>query len=575
MAERPKTTEEILAAPDAFKAACARATATFQKIEGVRSVGYGLKQTGGQFGTELAIIVFVREKKPVEALAPAERVPPVFEGYRTDVRVVPLRRTGACDNTTKYSTIQGGIQIANAGEQVGNTIFGEAGTLGCVVRRRNDAGRENVYVLSAAHVLYAKGHGAKDNIYHPDSGGETLGPILDGGAFRNISWTPGGGVAAIDTFSDCAIARLDLDSTCCGSTCTQDKTAYAESIIDLVDVTPTEAGAGASQHVANCITDVRNVIGDLAFARGEVVTKVGRTTGKTQGTCVGVTVPVDMPDPFNPTGPHVHCANCIEIAFDPAQLNCQNHAYFSEHGDSGSLVLDAQNRAVGLLFGGPEANKVPPDPPGTSSTACHIVPVLDHLGICIPCKAGATKHGSALATDGSGLAPIPLAPAQSTLPVGQIVFTADGAAPGGDPQTLPTVTAPVPVNEEEVRRMRAHLEEFRKTRIGPPLHEVFGEVRKEIGYLIRNVRPVKAAWARHQGPAYFAHILNHIAGHTPTIPHEVKGVTRRALLMRMREVLSIHGSNPLNCALAEYGDEVLAMLTFEGCDSVADCIAWI
>jgi hypothetical protein len=43
----------------------------------------------------------------------------------------------------------------------------------------------------------------------------------------------------------------------------------------------------------------------------------------------------------------------------------------------------------------------------------------------------------------------------------------------------------------------------------------------------------------------------------------------------MREVLSDHGSNPLRRALAKYGDAVLEMLTFEGCDGVADVIAWI
>ena len=39
--------------------------------------------------------------------------------------------------------------------------------------------------------------------------------------------------------------------------------------------------------------------------------------------------------------------------------------------------------------------------------------------------------------------------------------------------------------------------------------------------------------------------------------------------------MSIHGSNPLQRALAEHGDAVLAMLTFEGSDSLADIVAWI
>lgn len=571
MAEQPKTTEEILAAPEAFKAAVERARRTFTKIEGVVGVGYGSRQVAGRFEKELAIVVFVRQKKPVESLAPAERIPPVFEGYRTDVRIVPMQQLQACDNTEKYATLQGGIQITNEGQRVGDTLQLELGTLGCIVRRRTDSARENVFVLSNAHVMYAKGRGPKDNLYHPTPGAETIGAIQEGGAFRLISWTPGPAVPARDTFIDCAIARLNLDSTCCGSTCTKDKTSFAESIIDLVQVTPMDAGSGAAQHVANRIADVRDVSNDLAFANSSPVTKVGRTTGKTQGICVGVTHGMFVADPFTAGNPQLHALNCIEIAFDPTQTNCKGNAYFSEHGDSGSIVLDAQNRAIGILSTGPIAGA----PPGSSSFACHIGAVLDHLGICIPCNAGATGHGSSLATDGSGLAPVAVAPAQSTLPAGQVVFLADGATLHTAPQGLPTVATPVPVNEEEVRRMRAHLEEFRQTRIGPPLHEVFGEVRKEIGYLVRNVRPVKVAWARHQGPAYLAHVLNHIAGHTPGIPHEVKGVTRRALLLRMREVLSVHGSNPLNRALAEYGDVVMEMLTFEGCDSVADLIAWI
>lgn len=92
---------------------------------------------------------------------------------------------------------------------------------------------------------------------------------------------------------------------------------------------------------------------------------------------------------------------------------------------------------------------------------------------------------------------------------------------------------------------------------------------------MRNARPVKVAWNRHRGPAFFAHVLNHLAGHADRVPHEVQGITRRALLVRMREVLSAHGSNPLRHALEQYGDYLLEMLTREECDSVENCIAWL
>ena len=578
MAE-PRTTADIRAEPEAFQAACARAAVAFGRIPGVISVGYGLKQTEGSFGDELAIVVFVNEKLPAPALPPAERIPPLFEGYRTDVRVVLEPRLLACDNTAKYATIQGGIQIANKGVTVGNTTSVELGTLGCIVRRRNHSGRENVYMLSNSHVMYAMGQGPGDAVTHPDPhNGTGLGPITEGGCFRNIVWPPGTPPPnplpdpthpdappnhTNETFIDCAMARLDLDS-CCG--CTKDSVAFAESIIDLVTVTQPDAGRGDPVHAANRIADVRDVYNDLPFV-GQVVTKVGRTTGKTQGKCVSVSTPVRIDDAFDTNVPPAKILgyNCLEIVPDPpGTLNCKGHALFSEKGDSGSVVLDAQRRVVALLFGGLDGSSVPPPPPNSSSTAAHIVPVLDHLGICIPCAAGATGHGSTLATDGSGLAPMPLPVGQSKL-TSQLDFLGAGAQP--------TAMAPVPLDEAQARRMHALLEGFRATELGRPLYAAIDTFRRELGYLVRNLRPVKVVWGRHQGPAWLALFLNHIAGHTATIPHEIKGITRRALLERMRAVLDEYGSNPLRDALARHGDCVLDLLTAEGSDSLADVVA--
>lgn len=572
----PKTTAEILADQEAFKAAYVRATGAFMKIDGVVSVGYGLKQTAGEFGEIFAIVVFVHEKKPEDAVAPADRIPPVFEDYPTDVRVMPHRTVQVCDNAQKYSTIQGGMQICNPGASTGTGTSFSAGTLGCIVRRRNHSGRENVYMLSNAHVWYAGGHGAGDNALHPGPNDQSLGPIQEGGAFRNTTWTPSSALpptvpprAPLTTFIDCAIARLDLDS-CCG--CTKDATAFSESIIDLVSATSTTAGRNDPANDANRIIDVHDVSDDLAFAAGSPVKKVGRTTGLTNGTCVGINHGFFVSDPFNPTGPQVHALNCIEISVPNAQVFCSRTGYFSDKGDSGSVILDAQNRIIGLLTAGPDGTKTPPDPPGTTTFACHILPVLDHLGICVPCKAGAASYGygASLATDGSGLAPIPLPSTQSQL-TSQISFLADGASG----RAQPTAMAPVPLDEAQGQRMHALLDEFRATQLGRPLYAVIDSLRRELGYLVRNVRPVKVVWGRHQGPAWLTHFLNHIAGHTATIPHEIKGITRHALLVQMREVLNAYGSNALRDALAEHGDVVLDMMTCEGCDSLADVVAWI
>ena len=557
MTEPVKDNARIAADHEAFQAAYARARQAFGQIDGVIGVGFGLKQTGGDFKDDIAIVVFVGEKKPDADLSPAERIPTSFEGYRTDVRIAPRVRPGACDNTATYSTIQGGIQITPKGTTTApNTIVFNDGTLGCIVRRRNDASRENVYVLSNKHVMHTPTSGVDDYVYHPYGPGaenkdsNTLGPVQRGGVYGDVPFVVTPGSPPQNFFIDCAIARLDIDSKCCGSTCTKDKTKYDTTIIDLQVGTPN----------ANTLSDVRSVIGLETFA-GATVVKVGRTTGKTFGRVVGVHT--DFPclgDPSVPGSANFTAHNGLEIEFLPtsgAPQNCKGHTWFAETGDSGSIVVDEQGAVVGII------SQVP-DPlhagPNDTAIACHIVPVLDQLGICIPCTTG-TSHGSSRATDGSGLQPVRHADAAG--PDGQIEFGLEEV-----------VSVPVrQVTDAEAARMRELLAAFRQTAIGRDLHDTFGDVRREIGYLVRNVKRVTIAWHKHQGPAFLAHALNHVAGETSRVPREVNGVTRHALLLRMREVLYQHGSNPLRAALDTYGDRLLAM--DEHCDTVAECLAWL
>jgi hypothetical protein len=319
------------------------------------------------------------------------------------------------------------------------------------------------------------------------------------------------------------------------------------------------------------ITDVNDVrFGQPAIdIIGKQVFKVGRTTGRTVGLVRSISAPAGVPaNP--PTGTLAFTAdNTIEIDFDATttanHLNCKGHAWFTEHGDSGALIVDGQGRAIGLVSLGPPLAPPPAPNPPQPSHACHIVPILDILGICIQCATG-TSHGSSRATGGSGVAPAATSPADSTLPSGQIVFTASRV------ETLPGVT-PMLLSDEEARQMRSHLDTFLETPLGPELRAVFAQVRREVGYLVRNVKPVTVAWHKHRGPAFLAHVLNHLAGHTSSVPRDVDGVTRRALLLRMREVLHKHGSHPLQHALDKYGDDILAMSGH--CDTVLECIDWL
>jgi hypothetical protein len=569
MNETPADNAQILADPQRFNQAYARAKALFRNFEGVAGVGFGLKETGGQFTDDIGIVVYVREKRREEDVPPEQRIPPTFEGYRTDVRVVRETTDLVCNNTQEYDRIQGGIQIMSA---IGPGPDDRSlGTLGCIVRKRNDTSRENVYLLTCKHVLFTPWVGADGYAYHPFAPGEpgpshALGPVQSPGFKGNVPVrvpdpaNPGQFIVE-DFYVDCAIARIDIDSKCfSGSTCTHDTIKYDEAITDL------------QVNGANTIADVRDVSRDPSIICTEDnpcrVFKVGRTTGRTKGyvTQVNGSFPAAR-DANIPDSVPIEASNGIEIWFDwnstSDGLNCMGVNSFAEQGDSGAVVFDEQGRAIGLVCSIPDVRN-PMTPRGVH--ACHIKPVLDSLNICI--GSAGTSHGSSHATDGSGVAPAVVA-AQDAAPAGHIAFAS------GRSEIVPGLTAPRPVSEEEARHMRELLAAFRETRLGPALHAAFAEVRREIGYLVRNSRPVKLAWHRHKGPAFLAHVLNHVAGETDRVPHAIDGVTRGALLVRMREALAAHGSNPLRQALARHGDDLLAMLTRADCHGVADCLAWL
>ena len=123
--------------------------------------------------------------------------------------------------------------------------------------------------------------------------------------------------------------------------------------------------------------------------------------------------------------------------------------------------------------------------------------------------------------------------------------------------------------------MRTLLARLRDTRRGRALHDLFGQVRREAGYLVRNHKLVKVAWNRHKGPAFMAYTLDHIKGNADRVPREVDGVSVVTLLTRMAEVLTAYGSNPLREAIETHRDEIAAMLACGRIHTVDDCLAWL
>ncbi|MEV4054310.1 hypothetical protein AB0J55_24205 [Amycolatopsis sp. NPDC049688] len=290
---------------------------------GVTGVDVGYKEVGGERTDQVAIRVHVARK--TDDIPHEERIPEQIEGAVTDVverryelHVASLELdVSAQADTTHYATLQGGISMGPS-RVIDNHIF--AGTLGAIV----------IDNATKAHAALTNFHvAAVDSGWH--AGDRMVQPSrIDTG------------VVPADEFG--AILRATLSGNVDGA------------VISL------DAGKASSCTVAE-IGDVR---GSKAATLGMAVRKRGRTTGLSYGTVDGIaaTVNVDYGD-----GLGVHTlANQVSIAADTA-----HNAIFSDHGDSGSVIVDSGGYVVGLLFAGA----------GASTVANPISAVLSELDISL------------------------------------------------------------------------------------------------------------------------------------------------------------------------------------------------
>ena len=588
-----KGNEEIRSDREAFLDAYQRARDLFGRMEGVVGVGFGRKETGDAVTSDLSITVYVRKKKREDEIPPEKRIPSTFDGYRTDVRVPPEVEPAVCENQTRYPVIKGGIQIQ--ARRPDSTVTGDngKGTLGCIVRKRGDDSGDNYHLLTAAHALFRDNGetgetitGIESVVYHPSApaAGDTtsaqmIATIEEDGVKREVRYNAprqNGSAFPLDCFLDCGIARLDLVSRCCGIPCGTDRVQHDETIINLDP---------NNNPPHNLITDVRDIsldldvvlpgvepiverdefgvwmydfIGDLSTARDRNrVVKVGRTTGRTVGIILSVgAIARDFRN-------NVDLHDLIEIQFDPAStptgLNCHGNPWFIEGGDSGSLVLDMDNKAVGLAIMSQKGARK-----DKRCFACHIVPVLNELNVCIQ-TSGGTSPGSSHATDGSGIASY----GGSTSHLqddGTVMFAAHNVAG----ETTAITPQPPPVSEQiQNDRMNKWLDAIGASEAGRRLHDAYAETRREITYLVRKKRQVTVAWHRNRGPAFLAGLLDHLRGKTPSIPLEIGGISRAGLLNRMETILQAYGSNALRDAIARYRDDVVRCADAE---TVQECL---
>jgi hypothetical protein len=300
----------------------------FLKKANVVGMGIGFKETAGKRTETLALVVLVREKLPMESLASQDLVPKEVDGIATDV--IRVGKVVAFQNPKER------MRPVHAGASIGHYAI-TAGTLGAVVR---DVTNNSMLLLSNNHVM-ANSNNAEtgDTILQPgpaDGGKEPQDRIADLQRFVKIQFKSGdgsGGGGSQCPFANFLSNLMNAFASLIGSK-TRMVAVRAEAA-NMVDAAVAKPWQDSS--IKDDILQIGKVHGTTAGTVGMAVKKSGRTTGLTQGAITVIDTTIDVGYGGN------------QVATFEHQLLS---GHMSEPGDSGSLLLDSQNRAVGLLFAG-------------------------------------------------------------------------------------------------------------------------------------------------------------------------------------------------------------------------------
>lgn len=322
----------------------------FEQDSRVHAVGVGIASDGSpvyRAVRNMKKIVAQAAKLTIKAAKAKVQTPfpIVFVDAKNDA--VPLFRmpfsgtaqgAGASPEQQVHRPLRCGLQIQNFDDDSRQNTFAGGfiivGSIGCFVQKDG----QGPFILSNNHVVAGENRGkTNDRILQSGTTSFQLTQLVAKlGQFVKIRFSlPDASVAAgsvVFNDVDAGIARVTAGIAA--------KNAYLPGITGAKP--PTKIG------VAN---------------RQDAVSKVGRTTGLTQGTVTSIATIVG---PITYDNKPAWFRNSVEI-------EGLNGTLFSDHGDSGSAIVNSKGELVGLLYAGN----------GTQTYACPIDAVVAALGITI------------------------------------------------------------------------------------------------------------------------------------------------------------------------------------------------
>lgn len=301
-------------------------------------VGFGYKIRDGVKTTIPARIIYVKKKLPLESLAFGQLLPSAIEGVQTDV--IEMGTVRAYENTGKYRPVIGGVSVGH-----------KAITAGTVAARVYDVDTRDPLLLSNNHVL-AMSNDAEigDEIYQPGpaDGGTSEDTVARLERFVPIKFMtpdipdiPGCDIAGYYAKFGNFMASL-LGSSYRVKAYQEEDPMPEPNYVDAAVAYPLVSGSLSGE-----IKDIGMVRGTKELALNLPVHKSGRTTELTMGEVQALNLSVSVSYGGLKAAYFVNQAVVVSTVSGQA---------FSAPGDSGSLVLDRENNAVGLLFAGGTGN---------------------------------------------------------------------------------------------------------------------------------------------------------------------------------------------------------------------------
>ena len=476
-----------------------RAAAQLLTIPGVTAVGLGGRERDGHPTGEVVLKVFVARKRPPAELTAGETLPTEFEGVGIDVVEMPEARLEAAtadaeigappqpgspgtsdtdtDDTT-YRPLRGGarVQVALNGSGLG--------TLGCLLKNTADANK--VYALTNYHVVVAATGGAT-----PVASTTRLGqPTNSDPPTKCCSDIIGTFVAGgRDTIRDAALIQLD----------------------------------GGSEWLAE-VTEIGPLAGTHTVTLAEVtpLTYQVRKRGARTALTGGIVEAINTTDTTDGITRH----NVMVVKPNPnAAVRPGRTLFFSDHGDSGSVVVNAANEVVALHFAGSTAGLIHK---GLELPIADIVAqfqALDHLSVDV---ATAAQNGV----------------------VNKVPEAPHVAAPHA---LAPMLPGGVPSFSGAMERFGKDLN---ASTGGRQLRSLWLDHHEEILDLVNHRRRVTIAWHRGGGPALMHTLIRMAADPTIAMPARIGGDPPMRRLEHIHAAFHANASPELRRAL----DEALAAL---------------